>query len=127
MSRKSDNEFELDRARRKQKALERLGTNNPRCIYCSEIRPECLELHHVGGRKNDPLTVIICRNCHRTLSDLQRDHPKQEQAPVDHLEAIGHFLLNLADFLALLIERLKEFGHELIQRARVTAVAGGAR
>ena len=28
------NERELNRERRKQRALERLGSNNPRCVIC---------------------------------------------------------------------------------------------
>lgn len=117
MTAKSNINTELNRERRKHAALERLGTNNPKCIYCDEDHWECLELHHVGGKKNDAFTVIICRNCHRRLSDLQKDHPKQDRPPSDLSEAIGRFLLGLADFLVLLIEKLREFGNALIERA----------
>jgi hypothetical protein len=34
---------------------------------------ECLELHHVTGRKLDPdFAEVRCRNCHRKI-ELQRD------------------------------------------------------
>lgn len=121
MPEKSKDETEFKRERRKQAALERLGTNNPKCIYCDEKRWECLELHHVGGKKNDAFTVIVCRNCHRRLSDLQKDHPKQDHPPKDLGEAVGHFLLGLADFLVLLIEKLREFGNALIERATASS------
>jgi len=109
----------LDRECRKQRALERLGTNNPvctdcgqddwRCLerwsdqsasircrncqakakplrakqlisvacpFCGEDDPRCAEDHHIAGRKYDDMTVRVCRNCHRKLSDMQRDHPR---------------------------------------------------
>lgn len=122
MTAKLNKDSELNRERRKQASLERLGTNHPKCIYCGENHWECLELHHLGGRKNDPFTVIYCRNCHRRLSDLQKDHPKQDRPPSDLTEAIGHFLLGLADFLVLLIEKLREFGNALIERATASSV-----
>jgi hypothetical protein len=126
MPKKSDEESRLAYERRKQSALERLGTNNPRCICCNEDSWECLELHHMGGKKNSEFTVIICRNCHRKLSNLQKAHPKQDYPPKDLLEAVGFFLLGLADFLVLLIEKLREFGQALIDRARAAPTAEGA-
>ena len=42
------------------------------------------------------------------------------------LDAIGHFLLGLADMLRRIIERLTAFGLELIERAALTA-PGGAK
>jgi hypothetical protein len=61
--------------------------------------------------------VIVCRNCHRKVSDDQEDHPSFDAAADPMLQAIGHFLLGLADLLRLAIEKLSEFGHALIERA----------
>ena len=69
------NEIELRRATRRQRAIERLGTRNPKCAHCGEADPLALELHHIAGQAYDRATVIVCRNCHRKLSDLQKDHP----------------------------------------------------
>lgn len=121
MPRKSDKDIQIARERRKQARLERLKTNNPQCVICGETDPRCMEDHHIAGRKNDEQTIITCRNCHRKLSDDQRDHPKQVEFPKDPLEAIGYFLLNLADLFALLIEKLRDFGHALIDRASSAA------
>lgn len=121
MPRKSYRDIQIARECRKQTRLERLKTNEPRCVICGETDDRCMEDHHLAGRKNDPFTVNTCRNCHRKLSDDQRDHPKQQKPPKDHLEAIGHFLLGLAELLAQLMEKLRDFGHELIDRARSTA------
>ena len=49
---------ELAAERRKQKRLERLGTNEPRCGTCGEHDDRALELHHVAGRKHDVSTPV---------------------------------------------------------------------
>lgn len=109
---------ELAREIRKQRRLEKLGTNNPLCGTCGESRWQCLEQHHPSGRKCDPKTTVInCRNCHRILSNDQLDHPTFDPGADPMLQAIGHFLLGLADLLRLVIEKLVEFGLILIERA----------
>ena len=107
---------------RKQHRLRVLGCNEPRCAMCGEDRWQTLELHHIAGQAYDETTGIICRNCHRVLSDAQRDHPKPQGSADPHLEMIGRFLLGLADMLRIVIERLTAFGRELIAGA---AQAGG--
>ena len=34
-------------------------------------RRSLLEEHHVGGASNDPLTVVLCLNCHREQTTRQ--------------------------------------------------------
>ena len=102
---------------RRQRALDRLGTNTPRCTHCGECNPHCLEAHHIAGKAFDDETVIVCRNCHRKLSDEQKDHPGRASTPPDPLDRMGHFLLGLADLFRMLVGRLEEFGRDLIARA----------
>ncbi|SEE46466.1 hypothetical protein SAMN05444161_5848 [Rhizobiales bacterium GAS191] len=109
---------DYDSERRRQRALERLGTNNPRCVICGKANPHCLERHHILGRTHGDETVIVCRNCHRELSDRQKDHPKQIGDPPSLGENVGYLLLNLADLFAELIEVLRHYGRQLIDRAR---------
>ena len=100
--------------------LERLGQSNPVCVVCGEDDPRCLELHHITyGRVRDEV-AIVCRNCHRKLSDMQKDQPPLTGDPVvdEVLYAIGRFLLGLAELFALLVETLREFGEDLIARGR---------
>ena len=60
-------------ARRKVRQVDRLNGLTPICVYCGETAIECLELHHVVGRKLDGSFVEVrCRNCHRKI-ELQRD------------------------------------------------------
>jgi hypothetical protein len=58
---------------KREQQLTRLGTRTPICVYCDETSIECLELHHVVGKKLDStLTEIRCRNCHRKI-EFRRD------------------------------------------------------
>lgn len=114
---------ELRKEVRRQRRLEQLGTNNPRCGLCGETDDRCLELHHVAGRRRDECTVAICRNCHRKVTDDQKDHPSSIASVDNTLDCIGHFLLGLADLLRLIVEKLAEFGLVLIERAS-TPTAG---
>lgn len=116
-SRKPAKEAELNRDARRQRALERLGVPNPRCIHCGEDDPLVLERHHLPGQTFGDDTVIVCRNHHRKLSDAQKDHPGKIQDPPDKLEAIAHFLLGLVDLFELLIQKLREFAQYLIECA----------
>lgn len=109
--------IERRREARQQAALDRLGTNEPRCVHCGETDWRCLEAHHVAGRAYDDFTSIECRNCHRKLSDPQKDHPPKIGEPPSVPERAGHFLLGLADFLLLLVEHLRKLGGELIASA----------
>lgn len=109
-----------DEERRKRKAFLRLGTDKPKCIFCSENDWRCLELHHVAGEAVDPYTVIVCRNHHRKLSDMQNDHPMMIETgkALDFLEVVGRFLLGLADMFTQLVKIMREFGNQLIARAQ---------
>src|ERR1700690_1531732 len=91
-------ENELRRARRRQNALERLGTNNPVCLACGEGDPIVQEKHHFAGRAFDEMTGSFCRNCHRKLSDRQKDEPGEIYEQPHPLEVIAHWLWGLAHF-----------------------------
>lgn len=78
-----------------------------------------MERHHLAGEGFDQTTVIMCRNCHRKLSDVQKDHPAILGETPTTSESIGHFLLGLADLFLLLAGKLCEFGEYLIEQARL--------
>ncbi len=67
---KPDFEDRLERRYRK------LDTRNPACVCCGHNDPFALELHHIAGCKHHDDLAIVCRNCHRRLSDNQLDHPE---------------------------------------------------
>lgn len=107
---------ERAREERKQRRLEALGTNDPNCGMCGEADYRCMERHHVADHKRDELTVCVCANCHRKVTDDQKDHPSFNPAADPMLDRIGHFLLGLADMLRLIVEKLYAFGLALIER-----------
>lgn len=110
-------EEQLKREQRKQRRFEALGTNEPNCCICGEDDWRCMELHHAADFGCDDTTVIACRNCHRKLSDSQKDHPPFDPNADPTLHAIGRFLLGLADMLRRILEKLTIFGEQLIKRS----------
>jgi hypothetical protein len=105
----------LDRADRLEQQYRRLGRRDPSCLGCGESNPFCLELHHVAGRKHHEDVGIICRNCHRKLTDQQHDHiPPSASEGQGQDAAIGHYLLGLADVLFMIVNVLRKFGKKLI-------------
>jgi hypothetical protein len=114
MSDLTDDDLNLER--RKQRALNRLGSN-PRCAICGENDWRCLERHHIAGRASDQMTGVLCRNCHRKQSDPSNN----EKAPADPsvMERIAQFLIGLADLLTEMAKKLKEYGCLLIDGAKV--------
>jgi hypothetical protein len=105
--------LELNRERRRQRALERLGSNNPRCVVCGCDDPLALELHHLAGQAFGDDIAPVCRNCHRRLSDYQKDHAIGQASPSSEVEPIRRFLLGLADLFEMLVKRLREFAVKL--------------
>jgi hypothetical protein len=106
---------------RRQQAIKRVGGQSKQCVICPESYESCIEQHHIAARANHPETHPVCRNCHRKLSDAQRDHPAQVSSPPSLLEVVGHYLLGLADMLVLVAQSLIAFGKDLIAQARQTA------
>lgn len=108
---------------RKQNRLAKLGTNEPRCGICGERDWRVMELNHNPDLKRDTHTDIVCANCHKKLTDDQKDHPPLDRNADPALDRIGHFMLGLADMLRLIIEKLIEFGNALIERAALEGKA----
>src|ERR1700732_3824685 len=66
---------ENNREVRKQRRLARIGSNHPFCPVCGWRDWRSFEEHHVAGKFYSALTMWLCVNCHRILSDMQKDHP----------------------------------------------------
>jgi len=115
--RDTSKDTEIRRARRCEATIERLGTNKPACVLCGESDPRTLEKHHLQGQAFGETLLPVCRNCHRKLSDLQKDHPGEITEIPDPLELIAHMLLGLADLFELLVTKFREFAAYLIELA----------
>ena len=91
------NELELNRERRKQRALERLGTNKPRCAVCGFDDPLALELHHIAGRAsmtNGPSLPQLPSALERRA---EGSSARQRRSRQTLSSASAIFLLGLAD------------------------------
>lgn len=102
-----------DADRRLERVYRRLGTRTPACTCCSESYPHALERHHIAGRAFHDDDAIVCRNCHRKLSDPQIDRENLDCMD-PWLEQIGRYLCGLGELLALVSTTLIAFGKELL-------------
>ena len=109
----------MDRDDRIEQQYRRLGKRDAICVCCSEPDPFCLELHHIAGEKHHEDLSIVCRNCHRKLSNKQRDYPSEwlESSTGDRT-VIGFYLLGLCDLLSLVIDSLRRFAQRLLNGDR---------
>src|SRR4051794_39329420 len=112
------NEREKRIERHKQNRLETLNTNDPVCIICVETHWNTFERHHVAGCRYCEITATHCKNCHAKATALQKGHPPPQSGEPCVEERIARLLLGLADFFELLIETLRSFGEELLERIR---------
>src|SRR5215203_5459587 len=109
---------EIKREQRKQRRFQRLGTNNPRCAICGETHWACFEEHHIAGRKHDSdFTVFVCTNCHRKLTEDQKDHPPAAPDTPPFLVSLRECLLGIADLLRLAAAKLVELADKLLMPA----------
>lgn len=109
----------LDYEDRCEQQYRRLRSRNPVCVGCSESNPFCLELHHIGREKHHDDVSIVCRNCHRKLTEEQKGHiPPNASEPTGQLATIGHYLHGLCDLLAMILETLRKFAEWLISEAQ---------
>lgn len=105
-----------DREDRRQQKLWALQDRDPKCRHCGYDRPNGLEQHHIAGRKHHDDTVIVCRNCHSELSDLQLDHfPYDRSPPQNELATTAFYVLGVCDAHTMDIERLRQLCIRLIE------------
>jgi hypothetical protein len=109
---------------RRQRRLEQLGSNKPRCIISGESDPAALHRHHPGGRKYTNEMVVLSLNHHAKAEELRRDHPPEQTGPPTQLEREGRLLLGIADLLSL-VKRVPLELIELIRQVALRLIDGG--
>lgn len=102
-----------DRTAREEARRDRLGPED-RCVLCGESDTRCLERHHIAGQQFGNDLIVLCRNCHRKLSDDQEDHPGPSSADPPLLERLGQWLLGLADFFHDLADQMTYWAQLLL-------------
>lgn len=111
-------ELEKRRETRRQNAFERLGTDTPICACCGETDWVVMEAHHLEGEDFGETLLVVCRNCHRKLSDSQRDQPGKIDHLPSKLEWVAHLLAGVADALILIAKALRDAATCLFEEAR---------
>ncbi|GEM_PF-1308975 len=85
------------------------------------IRRKLLQRHHVARKKADDTIIVLCRNCHSVLDDLQYDWPPDVREPRSREERIAALLAGAEDMLRCRAEadvRLADRLHEIQEELR---------
>jgi hypothetical protein len=96
----------------------RAGFPDPRCVICGNDCIWRLELDHVAGQRHDETVRPLCRNCHADRTFLQNLEPPGGDNPKNVFEIIGRWLLGIAEWFELIVEKLYEYGEFLINLAK---------
>lgn len=103
----NDEEAARKAEKRLFQAYLRLGTDEPICLVCRYTYPHALEVHHLVGLGLDGTTGIVCRNCHRQLTDLQQGWPEAKIGTPRANVVSAKLLFGLADFFAAVAPALE--------------------
>lgn len=69
---KEDYNSNLNRRLEEQKWLDDIIAKGGCCLICGyNENPLIIEYHHIAGKSNDNITIPVCPNCHRILSNNQ--------------------------------------------------------
>ncbi|MHA6288664.1 hypothetical protein [Maricaulis sp. CAU 1757] len=104
--------------KRREADYRRLGTRNPICLTCGYSRhPAAMEYSHLAPRKFHDDGGVQCSNCHREVSDTEKDFSYAPVTNNPQMETIGRYLLALAEWLTRIGVTLAEFGEWLLGQA----------
>ena len=101
----------------RQRAYQRLGSDDPRCTLCPEDDWRCRELHHLAGVAYDEAGVIVCRNCHRRQSTPWANRKPPADPPL--MVRAAHLLLGLISFMTAAMEAAHRTALGLLEGAQV--------
>ncbi|KCZ60299.1 hypothetical protein [Hyphomonas atlantica] len=112
---------------RRERDYKRLRTRNPICIHCGyHNHPAAMELAHIAPREFHDDGGVLCSNCHREVSDPEKDLPYAPQTQNPQIETIGRYLLALAEWFERIARTIAEFGAFLLALAeRSPAIEDG--
>lgn len=103
---------------RRERDYRRLRTRNPICLHCGyHNHPAAMELAHIAPHKFHDDAGVLCSNCHREVSDPEKDLPYAPQTQNPQIETIGRYLLALAEWFERIARTIAEFGAFLLALA----------
>ena len=103
---------------RRQKDFRRLRTQTPVCLSCGYSgSSSALELAHIAPRQFHDDGGVLCSNCHREMSDAEKDLSYAPQSENPQLETIGRYLIALSEWFKRIAETIAAFGRWLLDFA----------
>ena len=112
---------------RREADFRRLKSRHPICLWCAfNKHPAALEFAHLIPSKFAIGTGgSLCCNCHRISTDMEKDMSFKPETENPDLETIGRYLDALGNWLLPMSEKLKTFGHELLEEAKSSSKQEG--
>lgn len=104
--------------KRREKDFQLLRTRNPICLTCGYMKhPAAMEFSHLAPRKFHDDGGVQCCNCHREVSDPEKDFSYAPVTGNPMMETIARYLLALSEWLTRIGLTLAEFGEWLLGQA----------
>ncbi len=103
---------------RRESDYKRLRTRNPVCLSCGySNHPAVMELAHIAPRQFHDDGGVLCSNCHREMSDTEKDLSYAPQSINPQMETIGRYLLALAEWFQRIAATIALFGAWLLEQS----------
>lgn len=110
---------------RREADYRRLRTRTPICLSCGyDNHSAAMEFAHIAPRGIHADGGVLCSNCHREMSDTEKDFSYAPQSQNPMMEAIGRYLLALAEWFERIAETFTTFGDWLLVQAEHTLPYG---
>ena len=103
---------------RREKDYRRLRTRTPICLSCGYSKSSsALELAHIAPREFHDDAGVLCSNCHREMSDAEKDLSYSPQSANPQMETIGRYLIALSEWFLRIANTIAAFGEWLLDFA----------
>lgn len=114
---------------RREADYRRLKSRRPICLHCGfEQHSAALEFAHlIPSKFAVGAGGALCSNCHRIVSDKEKDMSFKPGTDDPDLETIGRYIDALGQWLERIAHTLQGFGAELLRRASESTADGDVK
>lgn len=111
---------------RREADFRRLKTRHPICLLCAYWRhPAAIEFAHLIPRKfGVGCGAPLCSNCHRELSDMEKEMSYKPTTNEPDLETLGRYLVALGTWCEAAFPTMKMLGAYALERSRQKQTPG---
>lgn len=106
---------------RREVDFRRLKSRHPICLRCAYWRhPAAIEFAHLIPRQfGVGCGASLCSNCHRELSDMEKEMPYKPTSNEPDLETLGRYLVALGTWSEAAAPTMKMLGAYALERSRL--------